>query len=129
GRPTHYRIRHRDGRIRWFASYGTIISDARGRSTRWIGIDCDITDYKEAEVRARHVQAQLQLLADTLPELIAFVDDRNIIQSCNAALSDWLDANAVELAGRSMTAVMDEQASATLAPCAEAALQGTAMNC
>lgn len=129
GQPLHYRIRHRDGSVRWFASYGTIICDTHGGSTRWIGIDCDITDYKKAEIRTRHVQAQLRLLADALPELVAFIDCENTIRFSNRTFNAWFDVDAKQLIGRSVADVMGAAAAATLAPAAEKARAGKAVSC
>src|SRR5699024_155809 len=113
GRPVHYRIRHRDGSIRWFASYGRIITDIHGRSMRWLGIDCDITEYKQASIRTQHIQAQLQLLADALPELMAFVDRNNKIRFSNAAFNEWFGAHGKEFDGRSVAEVFGARASSS----------------
>ena len=48
-----YRIRHRDGGIRWLRTRGRIHRDAEGRPCRWTGIDWDVTGEKESEKRLR----------------------------------------------------------------------------
>lgn len=128
GQPVHYRIRHRDGSLRWFASYATLISSDERGPARWVGVDCDITDYKQADIRARHVQAQLQLLADALPELIAFVDRKHIIRFFNTALDDWFDVGDSPPTGRMLRAVLGDAATDTLAGCIDAALDGRAVS-
>ncbi len=55
-----YRIRHRDGSIRWIHSTGKVDRDDQGRRTRWIGIDWDITDRKLAEQALMESQEQLE---------------------------------------------------------------------
>lgn len=44
-----YRIRHKDGSIRWMFSRGRIQRDEQGVPLRWTGIDWDITEHKQAE--------------------------------------------------------------------------------
>jgi PAS domain S-box-containing protein len=46
-----YRIRRRDGQVRWVMDRGQVIRDAEGRALRVIGVVLDITDIKEAEQR------------------------------------------------------------------------------
>lgn len=129
GRPLHYRIRHRDGSLRWFASYGRVIDDAFGRATRWIGMDCDITDHKLAEIRMLHLQTQLQLLADALPEMVAFVDTRNTIRFANPAFNNWFGADAEDMVGRGVAEVLGEPAFVRLEQCIDTALAGRAASC
>ncbi len=128
-RPVHYRARHRDGGIRWFASYGKIVRDAHGRSTRWIGIDCDITDYKWAATQARHMQTQLRALADALPEMVAFVDSQRIIRFTNAAYNEWFDIEPGGLDGQMVVQALGEDDSTTLERCIDTALKGKAVSC
>jgi len=51
---TEFRLRHKDGGYRWFASRGVRVTDASGATTKITGTYLDITDRKEAEQRVRH---------------------------------------------------------------------------
>ena len=44
-----YRIRHRDGSIRWHSSRGSALRDRDGNASAYVGIARDITDLKRAE--------------------------------------------------------------------------------
>ena len=46
-----YRIRRRDGQVRWVMDRGQVIRDAGGKPLRVIGVVLDITEIKEAELR------------------------------------------------------------------------------
>lgn len=48
-----YRIRRRDGHVRWVMDRGQVLRDTEGRALRVIGVLLDITDLKEAEQRQR----------------------------------------------------------------------------
>ncbi len=124
--PVHYRIRHRDGSVRWFASYGTIVTDVQDRSKRWIGMDCDITDYKETNHAA---ESQTQLLANHVAMPVAFVDGERVFKFSNAAFCQWFDAAHDDLVGQTVGQIMGNALSKTLEHAAEAALSGKAVNC
>ena len=61
-----YRIRHKDGGIRWIHTRGKILSDKDGKAMRWTGIDWDITDRKRSEEKIHTYQEQLRSLASEL---------------------------------------------------------------
>lgn len=46
-----YRIRRRDGQVRWVMDRGQVIRDGAGKPLRVIGVVLDITETKEAELR------------------------------------------------------------------------------
>jgi PAS domain S-box-containing protein len=48
-----YRIRRRDGQVRWVMDRGQVIRDREGRALRVVGVVLDITDIKESEQRQR----------------------------------------------------------------------------
>lgn len=49
-----YRIRHRDGSVRWLRSRGNIRKNDKGEPVRWSGMDWDITSLKQLEQQLRH---------------------------------------------------------------------------
>src|SRR3954452_18678400 len=75
-----YRMRHSDGRWRWFYGRDAVFSrDGRGGATRTIGGALDVTGRREAEALARHLAQHdaltglpnRTLLADRLPPALA----------------------------------------------------------
>ncbi len=56
-----WRLRLRDGSLRWLLTRGRPIRDERGKILRWIGTDTDITERKDNEARLRESEARLEL--------------------------------------------------------------------
>jgi PAS domain S-box-containing protein len=61
-RPTYeleYRVRRRDGAMRWISSRGRLSRDPEGRPIRMTGVIWDVTERKEAEEKQRLLLAEL----------------------------------------------------------------------
>lgn len=125
----NYRIRHRDGSIRWFASYGTLVKDHDDQLTRWIGIDRDITEHKLTDVHAAQARARLQLLADSVSEMVGYVDVDETIQFVNKAFNDGFGYAPGEVAGRTLSQLFGAAGYAAIESCIDAAKSGRAANC
>lgn len=57
---TEYRIRRKDGEIRWLREVGGVERDDQGNALRVISVSCDITRVKEAEKAREEIEAQLR---------------------------------------------------------------------
>lgn len=55
-----YRIRHKDGSLRWFNSRGKLFRDEFDRPIRWAGVDMDITEQKLAAEVLRDREERLR---------------------------------------------------------------------
>ncbi len=55
-----FRIRHKDGSLRWLSSQGRLFHDEFNRPIRWAGIDMDITESKLAAETLREQEEQLR---------------------------------------------------------------------
>lgn len=55
-----FRIRHKNGGIRWFISRGMLYRDEFNRPVRWAGIDTDVTDHRLASETLRLAEQQLR---------------------------------------------------------------------
>ncbi|GAB3685687.1 CheR family methyltransferase [Salinisphaera aquimarina] len=119
-----YRARHRNGGIRWFSSQSRVISDGEGRPVRWIGIDYDITEAKQIELRSRRARAQLQLLADALPQMLVYVDSEHEIRFSNRMFNDWFKLDAENVVGRNLSDFIGPQAAASQEHATRSALSG-----
>ncbi len=98
GRTEHldheYRVRHKDGSIRWVHGRSYIVRDERGRPVRWIGIDWDVTERKQAEEELKDRTAELN-------ERVAEVEQLNrgmvnLLEDLQAA-KDNLEETAAKL--------------------------------
>ena len=71
-----YRIRHKDGRIRWVYEKGRAIFNAQDKVVFLDGLILDISDKKEAEKALDEERKLLRTLIDSLPDSI-YVKDAN----------------------------------------------------
>jgi PAS domain S-box-containing protein len=67
-----HRVQHRDGTYRWMHARGMAVRDARGRATRVVGSQTDVTDRKQAEQRLQHDAMHDALTG--LPNRVLFLD-------------------------------------------------------
>jgi PAS domain S-box-containing protein len=67
---TQFRIRRRDGEIRWLEGRGRALRDENGVPVRIIGVSIDITQQKRAEEALSDRERQLRELADGMPQLV-----------------------------------------------------------
>ncbi len=89
-----YRIRHRDGGVRWLTSRGKLYRDEYNRPTRWAGIDWDITDRKRLEEELAEAKQDWERTFDAVPDLIAIIDLQHRIVRANRAMAERLQRTA-----------------------------------
>ena len=93
-----YRLRRRDGEMRWVASHGEVTRDEAGRPVRFSGMDRDITAEKQAAQR-------LMLWAEvfrTTSEGVAIADVSGRIIEVNAAFERITGYSAEQACGHSL---------------------------
>ena len=83
-----FRVLRPDGSVRWVYAHGHVHLNDQGKSRRLTAISLDITDRKEAEMRAREQRAELQKVKQ---QRTAFLEreiaerarvEREVIESC-----------------------------------------------
>jgi PAS domain S-box-containing protein len=65
-----FRFHHADGSLRWMEGRGQAVYSDKGEPVRLYGIGIDITERKIAEEKLRESEEQLQILADSVPQLV-----------------------------------------------------------
>jgi PAS domain S-box-containing protein len=124
-----YRIRRRDGQVRWVMDRGQLIRDAAGKALRVVGVVLDITDKKEAELRQyllfdelNHrvkntlsiVQALAQQTLRTKPDPAqfadAFADRLDSLARAHSLLTNdsWRGATLKDIVTTALSAFVDE---------------------
>ncbi len=124
-----YRLRRRDGRVRWVMDRGRVIRDDAGKALRVIGVVLDITDKKEAEQRQfllfdelNHrvkntlsiVQALAQQTLRTKPDpeqfADAFTDRLDSLARAHSLLTNdsWRGASLYDIVTTALAAFVDE---------------------
>jgi len=105
GRDDHhdmeYRLRHRDGSVRWFRSCGQVLRDELDRPVRWIGIEWDVTERCLREEALRRSEKKFSALFALSPEpiaLLSFPEGRFL--EVNRAFLRQLGRSSEEVVGR-----------------------------
>ena len=78
GRPFHtvYRIRRKDGALRWLELAGNFELARDGAPIRMIGVLADITERKQVEEKLRESQERLQIFIEHSPASLAMFNQR-----------------------------------------------------
>jgi PAS domain S-box-containing protein len=83
-----------------------------------------VAAFKRGQAVARASEAQLRLITDAVPALIAYVDAAGRYHLNNRAYETWFGLSREEIHGRHMREVLGEAAWETIRPHVEAALSG-----
>ncbi|MEJ0020079.1 MAG: PAS domain-containing protein [Acetobacteraceae bacterium] len=69
GRPFQFeqRLVAADGSHRWFLGRAEPLRDREGRVVRWVGVNIDIEERRQAEERLRRAEDDLRAIIDTIP--------------------------------------------------------------
>ncbi|MDP4006425.1 PAS domain-containing protein [Methylobacterium sp. NEAU K] len=84
----------------------------------------DITDRRRSELALRAREAELRLVADAMPVLIAVIDSKGIYQFANAAYETWTGRSPADVVGRSMIDLLGPEAFEARRSAIEQALAG-----
>jgi PAS domain S-box-containing protein len=113
-----------DGEVSWVKGSAITLRDAAGRITGYIGTVTDITRHKLVERSSADLAHKLQLVTDSLPALISYVDAEACYQFNNRAYVDWFGHTREEIQGKHMRDVLGMAAFAKLEDYVRKALSG-----
>jgi len=99
-----------------------------GYLVRMWGTQQNITDRKQAEEALRHSEEQLELISNTVPALISYVNKDLRYVTCNEAYTTWFGLSRKALIGKTMEEVVGEQAWEAMSSYVETAFQGQAVD-
>ncbi|HEU4503694.1 MAG TPA: PAS domain S-box protein, partial [Nitrospira sp.] len=123
-----FRVVWNDGSVHWLFARAKIFRDAAGSPERMLGVNVDITERKQAEEALRHSEEQLELISNTVPALISYVNKERRYVTCNEAYTTWFGLSREDVIGKTMKEVVGEDAWVAIASHVEAALQGQAVD-
>ena len=94
-----YRIRHKNGGIRWIDAIVTPTLDEKGVLIRVDGVNRDITAQKEADEKLRLSQQRFKALIEKGSDGIALIGRNNIINYISPSVENILGYSANEMTG------------------------------
>ena len=89
----------------------------------------DITDRKAAEAAAREAEERLQLVSNTVPALISYVDTNLRFVTCNDAYTKWFGLSKHDVIGKTIAEVVGDEAWGRIHPYVKEALTGKYVEC
>ncbi|MGE4049403.1 MAG: PAS domain-containing protein, partial [Acetobacteraceae bacterium] len=103
-----FRMIRADGSVRWTATRATVLHDDAGKPTRVVGIDVDISQFKETEAALRNSEMLLRATLDSAPVGVSIIDRdlRFIHVNRHLAEADGVPADAYP--GRTVQDVLGE---------------------
>ncbi len=105
-----YRLLAADGRYHHVQSRAAAVAGADGEVEEWVGTVSDISLRVEAEQSLRKKEAELKLIVDTVPALVAYVDNRQRYLLVNQAYQKWFGVDPEKMRGRSVADVVGPRA-------------------
>lgn len=101
-----YRIRHRDGRIRWIEASVTPTLNERGEIIRVDGVNRDVTDKKHAEQILQDSERKFRALIEKSKDGVALSDSDGIIRYVSPAIYFILGYDPSEIVGHTPDLLM-----------------------
>ena len=101
-----YRIRHRDGTLRYWIDNGLPLLDDKGHPYKWVGVCTDITDHKQAEEKLRESETRFRTLFESIPDCVIVHDDDGVILHINEIGAQQIEWSATDLIGRNLHEIL-----------------------
>jgi PAS domain S-box-containing protein len=121
---TELRVLHADGRVRWVRASGRAVGEGPGPPEHLIGVNVDITLWKEAELALRGSEARNRAILRAMPDLMFLQDREGRYLDYHARDAAQLLVPPERFLGRRMDQVLPPELAARLRSCLELALRG-----
>ncbi len=119
-----FRIRRENGEYLWLQGKGQSVRNADGRATRMAGSVADIGERKKAEEALRSSQSFFQLILNSVPISIAYVEKDETITFANQNYLDWFQVRQSELIGKKIRHITSEESYRIIRPRIDRVLAG-----
>ncbi|MFC3378177.1 diguanylate cyclase domain-containing protein [Rugamonas sp. CCM 8940] len=117
------RVVHPDGAVVW-VSFKIAVMRIDDKVYGYVGTVDDITVVRKSVMALRESEARLRTIADTLPAMIAYLDDDEVYRFHNLAYEREFSRSGLQVLGKSVLQTVGEQRYAFLAPFIASTLAG-----
>ncbi|MGV2827635.1 PAS domain S-box protein [Myxosarcina sp. GI1(2024)] len=124
----NYRLLSTDGSIKYLESRGEPTVNSQGKMLKVWGTIVDITERKRAEISLHRSKEQLQLITDSLPVLISYVDCQQRYRYNNRTYETWFNKSRQEMLGLHMSEVIGNKYYQQALPYIKQALSGKSVS-
>lgn len=126
---TETRYKSANGQYRWHINRAAPLRNENNEIYLWIGTATDIDDQKNAEQAIAKkalvdVNTHLDLLRNTVPAMIFYLDSEQRYKSYNRAFMEWFEVDATTALGKTVRDFLGEAHYAKAAPYLEKAYAG-----
>jgi PAS domain S-box-containing protein len=119
-----WRVAWPDGSVHWLAGRFQVFRDSFGTPLRLTGVNIDITDRKLGEEALRAKEAELELMLNRTPFMLARCSRDLRYRYVSGAYAKMIGRTPDQIAGRPIIEVMGKQGLETIRPHVEAVLRG-----
>jgi PAS domain S-box-containing protein len=119
-----FRLRRDNDKYLWLQAKGQSVRDGDGRATRMAGSVADIDERKKAEEALRSSQSFFQLILNSVPISIAYVEKDETITFANQSYLDWFRVRKQELIGKKIRHITSQESYEIIRPRIEKVLAG-----
>ena len=123
----NYRMVMPNGSIKYLETRGEPTIDSSGKVLKVWGTIMDISDRVQAEISLRRSEDRLQLITDSLPVLIAYIDNQHRYRYNNRTYEIWFGQSRNDLIGLHVRELVGEANYQQMLPYMETALSGRAV--
>lgn len=101
--------RKKNGKFFWEQASISPIFDKEGAITNYLKVAEDITERKKAEEELRKNEAQLQVLLNTIPDLVWMKDSKGVYLFCNQKFEKFFGKSVSEICGKTDYDFLDKK--------------------
>jgi PAS domain S-box-containing protein len=123
-RNIEYQVLRKDGTSFPAEISASLVRDAGGKPTAFIGVMRDITDRKRARDALRESEREFRLIADSVPSLFSYLGADGRYRFVNKYYEEWFGLTRVEIVGKHYREVVGDDAYEIIKDHVETALSG-----
>src|SRR5262245_53211780 len=119
-----YRINRPDGVLRWVEGFGHVLLNTARQPVKLVGVCMDITERKHAEESLRAKEAQVRLITDTAPVMLAQWGRDELYRFVNRTYAERHGLSPEQIVGKSIVEILGKDASEAIRPHIAEVLKG-----